>query len=348
MLATPDRSKAFLLDTRHGDVIPVNLVSGHVGAPIAVGKLPVDEEMSADGSTLYVTDNLGGTVIPINTADRTASSRRRPLTQGVDFYVPSPLGVERTGRRQHLGQATRASCTSTTQRPAPARRSRSAATRRVRASTARTAPTVWIVEDGSNGQPGVLIPIDVATQKPGSRRSSSGSRRTAYAVTPNGETAVFANEATNTVSIVDLVTHAVLGDRRRLARRPPASPSMRRARPRGSPARSTHARPGQPRHPQGERRRRTRQRAGDVALPATAGVAWVLFPSSNGSINFLSGMSGPLRRSIPVGNGPELLIGTGSETSWVANSHDEHRAADQRRGPVAPVRRSRSATLRSI
>ena len=45
--------------------------------------------MSADGSTLYVTDNLGGTVIPINTATDRAEPAQT-LTQGVDFYVPSP------------------------------------------------------------------------------------------------------------------------------------------------------------------------------------------------------------------------------------------------------------------
>ena len=59
---------------------------------------------------------------------------------------------------------------------------------------------------------------------------------------------------------------------------------------------------------------------GDLALPAASGVAWVLFPSSNGSVSFLDGTTGPFGRSIHVGNGPELLIGTGSETSWVANA----------------------------
>src|ERR1035441_5625195 len=89
LLQTPDRSKAFLLDTARGDVVPVNLVSGQVGAAISVGKLPVDEEMSADGSTLYVTDNLGGTVIPVNVAtDRVEPAQ--PPARGGEFYLPPP------------------------------------------------------------------------------------------------------------------------------------------------------------------------------------------------------------------------------------------------------------------
>jgi hyaluronoglucosaminidase len=59
---------------------------------------------------------------------------------------------------------------------------------------------------------------------------------------------------------------------------------------------------------------------GDLALPSTAGVAWVLFPSSNGSVSLLGGTVGPFGRQIPVGNAPSVLLGTGSESSWVANS----------------------------
>ena len=59
---------------------------------------------------------------------------------------------------------------------------------------------------------------------------------------------------------------------------------------------------------------------GDLALPSASGLAWVLFPSSNGSVSFLDGTTGPFGRSIHVGNGPDLMIGTGSETSWVANA----------------------------
>jgi YVTN family beta-propeller protein len=317
VLATPDRSKAFLLDTSHGDVIPVNLVSGQVGAPIAAGKLPVDEEISADGSTLYVTDNLGGTVIPINTSTNRVAPAQA-LTQGVAFYVPSPAGSSAL-----VGVSTSAGLPGVVyfDNAASGAGSQIAVGNNPAESAfySKDGTTVWIVEDGSNGQPGVLIPLDVATQKPGVALKL-GVAPDNYAITPNGDYGVFANEASNTVSIVDLVTHAVAG-----TVAVGAAPTgvaidatgttawvacaiahtlvpVNLVTHRASAAVSLGNAPG------------------GVAVPSAAGVAWVLFPSSNGSINFLSGTSGPLRRSIPVGNGPSALIGTGSETSWVANS----------------------------
>ncbi len=317
VLATPDRSKAFLLDASHGDVIPVNLVSGHVGAPIAAGKLPVDEEMSADGSTLYVTDNLGGTVIPINTSTDSVAPAQA-LTQGVAFYVPSPVtssalvGVSTSAGLPGVvyfdnGASGAGSQIAVGNNPAES------------AFYSKDGTTAWIVEDGSNGQPGVLIPLNVATQKPGAA-IKLGVAPDTWALTPNGDDAVFANEASNTVSIVDLVTHAVAG-----TVAVGAAPSGVDIDATGTTAwvacaishtlvpvnLVTH---------KASTAVALDNAPGGVALPAAPGVAWVLFPSSNGSINFLSGTSGPLRRSIPVGNGPSVLIGTGSETSWVANS----------------------------
>ena len=191
ILATADRTKAFLLDTDHGDVVPVNLVSGHVGAPIPVGKLPVDEELSADGSTLYVTDNLGGTVIPINTSTDSVAPAQA-LSQGVDFYVPSP-----TTSGAIVGVATSNGQPGVVYfyDPASGKGSQVA----VGTNPAQTAfyskdgSTVWILEQGNNGQPGVLIPLDVATQKPGSP-IKLGVAPSAFAVTPNGGTAVFTNQ----------------------------------------------------------------------------------------------------------------------------------------------------------
>ena len=157
IISTPDRSKAFLLDTSHGDVVPVNLVTGKVGAAIPVGKLPVDEEVSADGSTLYVTDNLGGTVIPINTATDTAEPAQT-LTQGVDFYVPSPttsgaiVGVDTQPR------AARASSTSTTRRPGRARRSPSASEPAAYAFFSKDGTIAWVIEAGSQQQAGRADP----------------------------------------------------------------------------------------------------------------------------------------------------------------------------------------------
>ncbi len=165
ILQTPDRSRAFLLDTDHGDVLPVNLLTGQVGAPIAVGKLPVDQEMSADGSTLYVTDNLGGTVIPIKTSNGSVEPART-LTQGVDFYVPSP-----TTSGALVGVASGAGQPGVVYFYNPATGSGSpvsvGANPAASAFYSKDGKTVWVDEQGTNGQPGVLIPVDVATRKPG-------------------------------------------------------------------------------------------------------------------------------------------------------------------------------------
>jgi DNA-binding beta-propeller fold protein YncE len=317
ILATPDRSKAFLLDGAHGDVIPVDLVSGRVSAAIPVGKLPVDEAISADGSTLYVTDNLGGTVIPINTAtDRLEPAQ--PLARGVDFYVPSPTGsgalvgaVTSPGQPgvvyfYNPGTGT-GSPVAVGSNPADA------------AFYSADGATVWVIEAGLNSRPGAVIPINVATRKPGTP-VKLGIAPGAYALTPNRARLVIANSGDSTVSIVDLVKRVVVATVP-VGATPTsldidaagttawvASATKHQLVPvnlltnlAGSPVTLDNA-------------------PGDLALPAAGGVAWVLFPSSNGTVNFLDGTAGPFDRSIHVGNGPDLMIGTGSETSWVANA----------------------------
>lgn len=317
VLETPDRSRAFLLDVDHGDVLPVNLVTGQVGKPISVGKLPVDEEMSADGSTLYVTDNLSGTVIPINTSDGSVGPART-LTRGVDFYVPSPtssgalVGVASTpgqpGAVFFYNPATGlGSPVSVGLNPAGS------------AFYSKDGTTVWVEEHGKSGQPGVLIPIDVATHKPGTP-IKLGVAPGATAVTPDGRTAVVANQGANSASVVDLVSRAVVAT------------VLVGATPAGIVIDSTGTTawvacgldhtlvPVNLRTHTAGAALALGNSPGDLTLPAAAGEAWVLFPSSNGRITFLSGAEGPLQRSLRVGNGPDVLIGSGSETSWVANS----------------------------
>jgi YVTN family beta-propeller protein len=341
VIETPDRSRAFLLDTDHGDVLPVNLVTGQVGAPIPVGKLPVDEEMSADGSTLYITDNLSGTVIPIKTATG-AVEPAQTLTRGVDFYVPSPTssgavvgvasGVGQPGLVYFYNPAT-GSGTRLTVGANPA----------ASAFYGRNGRTVWVTEQGTNGQPGVVIPVDVTTRKPGTS-IRLGVGPTASALTPDGRLAVFANQAANTISIVDLGKRAVVA-----TVAVGATPVAIAVDATGStawvgcavdhtlvPVDLRTARAGAP--------LAMGNSPGDLALPAAPGTAWVLFPSSNGRINFLSGSQGPLQRSIAVGNGPDALIGSGSETSWVANSLTNTvqrlNVAEQTAGGTIPVART--------
>lgn len=340
----PDRTKAFLLDTDHGDVVPVNLVSGHVGAPIPAGKLPVSARFSVDGSTLYVTDNLGGAVIPINTStDRVSPAEA--LSQGVSLYVPSPttsgaVVVVDTSNGQpgvlyfYDPASGKGSQVVVGSNPAQS------------AFYSKDGSTVWVVEQGSNGEPGVLIPLDVATQKPGTP-IKLGVAPTSYALTPNGQTAAFANLNDHTVSIVNLVTRAVV------ATVPVgATPTDLDIDTTGTTAWVVSAlahtlvpidlvtgKAGAPVS--------LRNAPGDVALPSAPGVAWVLFPSSNGSVSFLGGTVGPLGRQIPVGNAPDVLVGTGSELSWVANSLNDTvqrlNIAGQTAGPAIAVARAPNA-----
>ncbi|HUZ68342.1 MAG TPA: hypothetical protein VMU65_01400 [Candidatus Saccharimonadales bacterium] len=341
ILTTPDRSKAFLLDADHGDVVPVNLVSGHVGAPIPVGKLPTDEELSADGSTLFVTDNLGGTVIPINTStDRAAPAQA--LSQGVDFYVPSPTT---SGALVGLATSNGQPGVVSFYDPSSGKGSQVAmgANPVAAAFYSKDGNTAWVVEQGSNGKPGVLIPLDVATRKPGTP-ITLGVAPSANAMTRNGETAVFTNQNDNTVTIVDLVRRAVVATVA-VGTAPTAVdidaagttawvacalahtlvPIDLLTATVGAPVSLTNV-------------------PGALALPAKPGVAWVLFPSSNGSIRFVGGTVGPLGRAIPVGNDPNVLLGTGSESSWVANSLNDTvqrlNVAGQTAGPAIPVGRA--------
>ena len=338
ILATPDRSKAFLLDTSHGDVIPVNLATGRVGAAIPVGKLPVDEEVSADGSTLYVTDNLGGTVIPINTATDRAEPAQT-LTQGVDFYMPSPttsgaiVGVDTSPGQPGVIYFYNP----TTGTGSPVEVGSNPAEF---AFYSKDGSTAWVIEPGSNSQPGALIPVDVATHKPGTP-IKLGVGPDTYALTPSGETAVIGNASSSSVSIISLATRAVV-----------ATVAVGSA-PTGLDIDVTGATAwvaSGPSHKLVPVNLLTRKAGtavslgnapGDLALPGTAGVAWVLYPSSSGSVNFLDGTAGPLGRPIHVGNGPELMIGTGSETSWVANgitgTVQRVNAAGQRAGPPIKV-----------
>jgi YVTN family beta-propeller protein len=317
IVESPDRTKAFLLDTDHGDVVPVNLVSGHVGAPIPAGKLPVSARFSADGSTLYVTDNLGGAVIPINTStDRVSPAQA--LSQGVVLYVPSPttsgavVVVDTSNGQPGVVSFYDAASGNGSQVIVGSNPAQSA-------FYSKDGSTVWVIEQGSNGQPGVLIPIDVTTQKPGTP-IKLGVGPSAYALTPNNEIAAFANVNDNTVSIVNLVTRAVV------ATVPiGATPTDLDIDATGTTAWVASAlahtlvpidlltgKAGTPVS--------LSNAPGDLALPSAPGAAWVLYPSSNGSVSFLGGTVGPLGRPIPVGNAPDVLVGTGSESSWVANS----------------------------
>ncbi len=208
VVTTPDGKKAFVLDSAHGQVIPVDLVHGTAGAPIPAGKLPTDEEMSHDGATLYVTDNLGGAVIPIDTDHGLAGPR--PATRPGGDRVPARADA---GRRPSSAPptrpASRGSSPSTTRPPAWEGPSRSVRTARRRSSTALTAPpsgwsrAVWATSPAWSSR------STCAPRRLG-RRIAVGHGPTNPSMSPDGHVLVVPNTVDRTVSIVDLHTRAVV------------------------------------------------------------------------------------------------------------------------------------------
>ncbi len=314
IITTPDRSKAFLLDPEHGDVVPVDLAHDRLGPSIAVGRLPVDEHLSADGSTLYVTDNLGQSVIPIDTA---TLESRPPVSvpQGADLYVPSPDGSQAlVGMYTASGQPGLVFLTSpTTGLGAPLAAGQNAVQY---AFYSRDGRTVWVGEQGLGNQPSILFPIDTSTRKEG-RPITLGHAASSAAVTPDGRLAVVTNTLDGTVSVVDLSARLLL------ASVPVgAEPQGVEITPDGHtawvacvldrtlvPVDLTALHAGKP---------VTLGNAPTDLSLSSAAEGWALFPSSPGDVTFLRGDS-TLGEAIRVGNGPNLVIAHDGRDAWIAN-----------------------------
>jgi YVTN family beta-propeller protein len=313
---TPDGTKAFLLDTGHGQVIPVDLVHRTVGTPIAAGKLPTDEQMSPDGATLYVTDNLGGAVIPIDTASGTAGPAQQ-LAQGVEAFVPAPSGSTAVVPFYNgVGQPGIISFYNTT----------SGLGRAVVVGTnnpvelfyARDGATVWVTEPGVGNLPGVVIPVDVSSHGVG-KAIAVGHSPAASAMSPNGHLLLVTNSIDRSVTVVDLVARAVV------ATIPVgAGPERVEISADGSTAwvacaldrtlvpidlRANHAGAPIP----------LANAPADLSISKGAAAAWVLFPESPGNVTFL-GAKNDMGRLTQVGNAPNLLIAHDSSSTWVANA----------------------------
>jgi YVTN family beta-propeller protein len=340
VVMTPDRKKAFLLDSSHGDVIPVDLVKGQVGASIAVGRLPVDEHLSADGSKLYVTDNIGGIVVPIDTATGTVLASQN-LSPGVDGYIPSPTGssalvVTYTSSGEPgivyiaTGAGLGAQLAVGLNPPTDAFYS-------------PDGKTAWVVEGGTGNQPGTLTPIEVASRQVGTPITLGHFPET-HALTPDGKLAVIANSLDGTVSIVDLTRRVVVA-----TVAVGASPSGIAITADGSTAwvanttdrtltpidiHSAHAGTPIP----------LANSPVDLVLPAAANTAWVLFPSSPGSVTFLNSGGTALLHGLGLGNGPSVIVARDGITAWAANSLmdsvQEIGVGTQTAGPAIPIARN--------
>jgi YVTN family beta-propeller protein len=318
MVTTPDGTKAFLLDTGHGQVIPVDLVHGTVGVPIQAGKLPTNEVMSPDGATLYVTDNLSGAMIPIETASGTPGPAQQ-LAQGVTSFVPAP-----TGSTAVVSAANAAGQPGIIGFYNPTSGLGSAVLVGLNSPNelfySPDGATVWVTEDGVGNLPGVVIPVDVRSHAVG-KAIAVGHGPAGSAMSSDGHLMLVTNSIDRSVSIVDLVARAVVAtisvgagpvrmaisadgftawvactlDRTLV----PIDLHTDRA---GTPIRLTNA-------------------PADLTIPKGATAAWVLFPSSAGNVTFLSGKN--LGHPTQVGNGPGLLIAHDSTSAWVSNAFSD-------------------------
>ncbi|MFN2450724.1 MAG: hypothetical protein ABR541_00030 [Candidatus Dormibacteria bacterium] len=346
MVASADGSKAFLLDTDHGQVIPVDLAHGKVGAPIAAGKLPVSEKLSADGTTLYVTDNLGGAVIPIDAA----AGAPRPAVQlapGVDSYTPAPDGS--SGVAGFYGPqgvpGTIAFRTPASGLGAPIEVGRNAAEEVVYSHDGGTA---WVVEDGIGNDRGALIPVDVASRRVGAP-IALGHTPSAVAVTPDGHLMAVTNSIDRTVTLVDLARRQVTG-----TVQVGAMPGTLQISADGTTAwvacyldrtlvpvdlRSAKAGKavGLAGSPSG------------VSLARSGRSAWVLYSSSSGNVTFLTA-GNSLSTPIAVGDGPKLVIAQGATSAWVANALSDtvQRIDMSGRVAAAPIHVSRAPSALAL
>lgn len=347
IVTTRDGSRAFLLDSSHGQVIPVDLVHGAVGAPIQAGKLPTDEEMSPDGATLYVTDNLSGAVIPIDTASDTPGPAQQ-LAQGVTTFVPAPSGSTAVvglnnapGQPGIIGFYNPTSGLGQAQPVAVGMNSPS------QLLYGPDGTTVWVVEPGVGNLPGVVIPVSVRTHAVG-RAIAVGHSPAGSAMSPDGHLLLVPNTLDSTVSVVDLAARAVVatipvgaGPAQVKISRDGATawivctlgrtlvPLDLHSTRAGTPIPLTNA-------------------PTDLGLPKGAAVAWVLFPSSAGSVSFVTGSR--LGRTTQVGNDPSLLIAPNSGSAWAANAlSDTVQRVDMSGGasgpPIRVARLPRDLTL---
>jgi YVTN family beta-propeller protein len=315
IVITPDGTKGFLLDTDHGQVIPVDLAHGTVGAPIPAGKLPTDEEMSADGATLYVTDNLGGSMIPIDTASGTPGPAQQ-LAQGVTSFVPAPTGSTAVvGANNAPGQPGILGFYAPTSGLASA------------VAVGLNSPnelfyspdgaTVWVTEEGVGSLPGVVIPVDVRSHAVG-KAIPVGHGPAGSAMSSDGHLLLVSNSLDRSVSVVDLVARAVVatvpvgaGPVRVVFSADGSAAWVACALDRTLVPIDRHSdRPGTP--------IALASAPADLAIPRGTTTAWVLLQSSAGNVTFLAGDK--LGHPTQVGNGPNLIIAHNSSSAWVANS----------------------------
>jgi YVTN family beta-propeller protein len=315
IVTTPDGSRAFLLNSTDGQVIPVDLANGKLGTPFAAGKLPTNEALSADGHSLYVVDNLSHALITFNTVSGIARPAQQ-LPQGVDSFTPAPNGssgvVSFFTAEGDPGIIAFDSPTAGLGSPIAV-----GFNTPVDVRYSPDGSTVWVTEPGTGNAPGVVFPVDVRSQTAG-QAIRVGHGPAGVAMSADGRLLVVTNSIDRSVSLVDLTTRAVMGtvpvgagpDHAAISADGAIAwiacsldqtlvPVNLRARTAGT-ATALHNAPS------------------DLSL--TKSSAWVLFSSSAGTVTFLNGLASSGGAAAAVGNQPSMLIAHDSSTAWIANS----------------------------
>lgn len=314
MVTTPDGSRAFLLDSTDGKVIPVDLAHARVGTPFAAGKLPTNETLSANGSTLYVVDNLSHALITFNTVSGVARPAQQ-LPQGVDSFTPSP-----TAPGGALSFFTAEGTPGIVAFDSPTAGLGAAIPVGLNAPVEVTyspdGGTVWVTEPGTGNARGAVYPIDVRTQAVG-QPITVGHGPAGATMSADGHLLVVTNGIDRSVSLVDLVN-------RRVSATVPVGAAPDRV---GITTDGTTAWiacsldqtlvPVNLRNGSAGKPLALNNAASDLSLPRS-GRAWVLFSSSPGTVTFLNGLKKTGGRAA-VGNEPIMLIAHDSSTAWVAN-----------------------------
>ncbi len=187
---TPDGKKLYVANIGGDSVTPIDLATNTAGAPIPVGSSPHGIAIAPDGSRVYVADFDSESVSVIDVATdtliATISARGRPYTlaitpDGTTLYVTN-IGYD---------HVTRIDTASLTSAPIPV------GTETYGVAVAPDGRTAYV------SAPGGLIPIDTATNVPGTP-IPIGSQPEGIGIVPDGSTAYVTDSGTDTVTPLDL------------------------------------------------------------------------------------------------------------------------------------------------
>jgi YVTN family beta-propeller protein len=193
---TPDGATAYVTNSDTGNVTPIDVATGTLGMPIAVGGYPYAIAIAPDGETAYVTDIIGNIVTPIDLATQTAE----PAIHGVNddlTIIVTPDGSTAWVATGHndtvtpIDLSTRAPGTPIAVTGHPNSLGISTDGKTIYAALASDA---------------AVTPIDVATQTAGAPIALAGTTPVTFANAPDGAT-IYAVGSEGSLTPIDTATN---------------------------------------------------------------------------------------------------------------------------------------------